>query len=218
MSSCGCPDAVIFHLRSRVQRELEKVRAIKRSTGLFDSATSEVIGLAGGDIDTAVGLIPAASPVDFLDLLAYLTCPLTPLAVGLGITDLQDLDPTIALNKVSELRGSEVESARSNYEGSLRRSTNANLIKIARKYVSELLRIRFDANTFAEAVLISATVLAVCGTSEYNSGPYAAFALEIQDFSFQNGVPSTLSQNAAAVVQKLLRAEQKFKELREALS
>lgn len=215
--SCGCPDAVVYALRGRVQRELDKVLAIKNATGLFNRAAKDVVGNAGDDIDAAVGTIPSASPIGYLDLIQYLTCPLTPLALGLSITDITDLDPTIALNKVKALRSGEIEHARKNYEDTLSRSPNSGLIKIARKYVNELLRLQFDASSFTEAVIISATVLSACGTAEYNSGPYASFANAVTDFSFQNGVPTGLDQNAAAIVQKLLNAETKFKQLREAI-
>ena len=208
---------MIYTLRGRVQRELDKVLAITNSTTLFNSASKDVVGNAGADIDAAVGVIPSAAPINYLDLLAYLTCPLTPLALGLSITDITSLDPTIALNKAKGLRLGEIQQARKNYEDSLSRSPNSGLIKVARKYTNELVRLQFDATSFTEAVIISATVLAVCGTDEYNAGPYAAFANATTNFSFANGVPSGLDQNAAAIVQKLLNAEQKFKSLRESL-
>jgi hypothetical protein len=170
-----------------------------------------------GDIDSALATIPTASPLNYLDLVQYLTCPLTPLALGLSITDISALDPTIALNKVKGLRSGEIEHARSNYEGVLSSSANSGLIRIARKYVNELLRLQFNSSSFTEAVIISATVLATCGTDEYTAGPYAAFANAVTDFSFQNGVPTGLDQNAAAIVQKLLSAEAKFKALRESV-
>jgi hypothetical protein len=215
--SCGCPDAVVYALRGRVQRELDKVLAIKNATGLFNRASKDVIGNAAGDIDSALATIPTASPLNYLDLVQYLTCPLTPLALGLSITDISALDPTIALNKVKGLRSGEIEHARSNYEGVLSSSANSGLIRIARKYVNELLRLQFNSSSFTEAVIISATVLATCGTDEYTAGPYAAFANAVTDFSFQNGVPTGLDQNAAAIVQKLLSAEAKFKALRESV-
>lgn len=214
--TCGCPDPVVYTLRGRVQRELDKVLAIKTATGFFNSATKDVVGGAGPDIDNAVAAIPSAGDLDFTDILEYLTCPLTPLALGLNLTDLSALDPTLLLNKVKGLRSGELENARKSYETSLSSSPSGGLIKIARKYTNELLRLQFDATSFTEAVIISATVLALCGSEEYEAGPYAAFANATSDFSFQNGVPSTLDQNAAAIVQKLLTAEAKFKQLREA--
>lgn len=215
--ACGCPDAVVYTLRSRVSRELSKVRAIKAATGLFNTATQEVIGNAGADLDAAANLIPTPVPINYLDLLQYLTCPLTPLAIGLELSDIQSLDPNVALAKVKNLKTGEVENSRKNYESYLASSTNSDLVKTARKYALELLRMEFNSASFTEAVIISATVLAVCGQEEYQAGPYASFANEIVDFSFQNGVPSGLSQNAAAIVQKILNAERKFEQLRKAV-
>lgn len=218
MSQCGCPEAVVYVLRSRVQRELDKVLAIKNATGFFNNASKDVIGGAGAGIDTAVAAIPAPVPLNYLDLIEYLACPLTVLALGLSLVDFTALDPNIALNKVKGLKTGEMENARKNYETALAQDPQAGLIKIARKYVNELTRLAFDSASFTEAVIISASVLSLCGQDEFEAGPYARFAAAATDFSFQNGVPSGLDQNAAAVVQKLMQAETKFKQLREALS
>lgn len=216
--SCNCPDTIVYALRSRVQQELDKVLAIKTSTNFFNNAAKDVVGDAGSDIDSAVSGIPAPPTYDFAEMVKYLTCPLTPLALNLSITDIASLDPTIALNKIKGLNSGQIENARTSYEKTLSIAPTAGLIKVARKYANELLRLQFDAASYTEAVIISATVLAVCGEEEYNAGPYAAFANATTDFSFVAGVPSGLSQNAAAITQKLLAAEAKFKQLRKAIT
>jgi len=214
MAICGCPDAVVRSLRKLVQTELDKVRAIINATQFFDQAVADIIGLAGADIDVASAAIPTASPIDFTDLVEYALCPLLPLAIGLELADFQDFDPTTQLQKVKALQVGDITEARKAYEATLLAGDNAKIVTIAPKYTKELERLRFDATTFAKAILISATVLTICGQAEYQAGPYEEFATVIQDFDMGNGVPSGLSQNAAAVVQKLQQAEAKFKALR----
>lgn len=215
---CGCPDGVIFTLRRTVQTELNKVRALLRLSRFFDSAVSGVIGEVDADVTSAVNAIPDPISIGFLDLVDYLTCPLLPLALGLDLADFEDLDPTDQLNRVRSLKAGELNEARKGYENAIKEAETFRLIKIARNYTGELLRQRLTADSFTNAVIVSATVLAVCGAEEYNAGPYAEFANLTAEFTFENNVPSLLSQNSQAIVQKLLNAETKFEALRGSLT
>lgn len=216
MAPCGnCPDAVIGTLRRKVQAELDKLKAITRNTHFFNDAFGATAGVAHDDINSAVSSIPTPLPVNFLDILQYATCPLTPLALGIGgLTDLTKLDPNAQLQKVKQLGGGNVDTARKNYEKVLKTSPNAKLISQSRKYERELRRLQFDPDSFAEALVIAATIQSVCGDDEFTSGPFQSFATLAQDFSFVGGVPSLLDQNLAAVIQKLTQGEAKFKALR----
>lgn len=217
--SCGCPDAVTATLRRIVQTELEKAKAILRKTGLFNAAVGNSVGAVGADLDQANSEIPLPLALDANTVGSYLTCPLTPLALGLQSGgDLLALDQTALFTKVKGLGKGQLDKARKNYDVSLESSSNAKLIKIARTYVKELLRLDFNQSTFEQAVLITATVQEVCEDDEYTQGPYQAFATVAQDISFSGGVPSGLSPNAAAIVSKLLIAEEKFEALRRSLS
>ena len=214
--TCGCPDAVTASLRRTVQAELDKAKAMLRKTGLFDAAVGNSVGAVGADLDQANSEIPL--PLDLDDpasLLQYLTCPLTPLALGFQTAgDLTALDQTALFTKVKGLSKGELDQARKNYDVSLNASSNSKLIKIARTYVKELLRLDFNQATFANAVLITATVQQLCPDDEYLEGPYQEFANVSSQISFSGGVPSGLSPNASAIVAKLLIAEQKFEALR----
>lgn len=214
--TCGCPDAVTASLRRTVQTELDKAKAMLRKTGLFNAAVGDSVGAVGADLDQANSEIPL--PLDLDDpasLLSYLTCPLTPLALGFqSAGDLTSLDQTALVTKVKGLTKGELDQARKNYDVQLDASSNAKLIKIARTYVKELLRLDFNQATFAQAVLITAVVQDLC-PDEYEEGPYQDFANVASQISFTGGVPSGLSPNASAIVAKLLIAEQKFKALRE---
>lgn len=213
--ACGtCPDAVTATLRRKVQAELDKLRAITKLTGFFNDSFGATAGVAVSDVDGAVNSIPSPVPLDFLGILQYVTCPLTPLALGLGLSDLTALDPNAQLQKVKSLGTGNIDTARANYEKSLNNSVNAKLIEQARRYEREMRRLQFDANSFAEALVISAVVQIVCGQDEFTQGPFQAFATLAQGFSFTGGVPSTLDQNLAALIQRLSQGEAKFKALR----
>ena len=219
MPSCGtCPDAVTFTLRRIVQDQLDNVRSIKSLTDALSRALQDIAGLADLDITGLLDGIPDIPAIDFTDILGYLTCPLTPLALALDLSQIQALDPTVQLQKLKRLAQSEIEQARATFEDALTASPYRQLINIARRFATEITRIRFDEVRFAEAVLISATVLAVCGTDEYQDGPYQDFANEVQDFSFVGGVPADLETNVAAIVQKLVQSELKFKAAAAALT
>lgn len=217
--ACGtCPDAVTFTLRSKVEIALDQVRSIKELSFNYNRALQDVAGLAEGVVASIAAAIPDVPGLDFGDILGYLTCPLTPLALALGnLNEFTELDPRVQLARLRGLIRAEIEYARRGFEDALAQIDFRNVVDIARKYVNEFLRIRFDAVAFAEAVVITATVYAVCGEDEYVEGPYLDFANEVQDFSLTGGVPSSLDVNVAAIVQRLLEAETKFTALQASL-
>lgn len=217
--ACGtCPDAVTFTLRRLVQDQLDNVRSIKSLTDSLNRALQDIASLADFDIQSLLDNIPAVPSIDFTDILGYLTCPLTPLALALDLTQIQALDPVVQLQKLKRLAQAEIEQARRAFEDALNASPFNQLIRIAQRFAAEITRIRFDEIRFAEAVLITATVLAVCGEDEYVEGPYQDFANEVQDFSFVGGVPADLDNNVATIVQKLVQSELNFKAAAAALT
>jgi hypothetical protein len=214
MAICGCPDAVIYALRGVVQSELDKLRAITDLTGYYNRVLKDLAGLVFNVVSSAVDLIPDISVLNPAGLVDYLTCPLLPL---LFVVDVDALDPRTQQEQFRQLFRDEIKRYRREYEELLRDSEQARLIELVRKYVQEMQRIGFDEGSFLNAVIISATVLSVCGEEEYQEGPYQAFANIADSFAFSGGVPSSLDANMAAVSQKLLEAETKFRLMREVL-
>ena len=188
-------------------------------TGVFSDVLSAAAAGAFAALNSAVAAIPAPFGLDnFLSIASYLTCPLTPLALGLdGLTDLTSLDPNSQLKRLRGLVEGEIDAARRAYETTLSTDPAAAVISQVRKYEQQLRSIQFDAVSFAEATLISATVFVVCGEEEFNEGPYNAFSLLSTGFSFEAGVPATLDQNLQASVAKVAEGEAKFEVLRAAL-
>ena len=212
MSCESCPDGVTFTLRDIVQAELDKVRAIKSLSNVVSRALQDVADLAITTIDVALDAIPVLPGLDFTELFEYLTCPLTPLALAVDFDGtFAQLDPTVQLQRFKSLGKALLNKARRDYELLLKTSDYHQVINLARKYANEFTRMKFDAVSFAKAIVISATVLAVCGEGEYTEGPYQDFANEITNFSLTGGIPSDIDGNVAALLQRLIEAEVRFK-------
>ena len=200
-----------------MRRELDKLTAITRMTSFFNDAIGDVAGIGAEDVGNAVSAIPSPVSTNFLDLLGYVTCPLTPLALGVdAISDLTDGDLNNQVKAIQRLQTGTIDKARREYEETLNNSPNSKLIRQSRKYERQLRQIGFDEESFAEAVLITATVQSVCDDDEFDD-VFEQFAVLSQNFSFVGGVPGTLDNNLAAMIQRLSQGELKFKALRESL-
>lgn len=212
MACSNCPDAVTFTLRDIVQTELDNVRSIKNLSTSISRALQDVAQLAVDTVERAIDLIPVLPGLDFTEILGYLTCPLTPLALAVDFEQFANaLDPTVQLQRLKALGRSVLNNARREFEAFLAASDYRQIIGIARKFANEFLRIRFNPVSFAKAVVISATVLAVCGQEEYEAGPYLEFANELTNFSLTGPIPSGLDVNVSALLQRLIEAETRFK-------
>lgn len=212
MACSNCPDAVTFTLRDIVQTELDNIRSIKNLSTSISRALQDVAQLAVDTVERAIDLIPVLPGLDFTEILGYLTCPLTPLALAVDFEQFASaLDPTVQLQRLKALGRSVLNNARREFEAFLAASDYRQIIGIARKFANEFLRIRFNPASFAKAVVISATVLAVCGQEEYEAGPYLEFANELTNFSLTGPIPSGLDVNVSALLQRLIEAETRFK-------
>lgn len=210
--ACGtCPDSVTFTLRNKVDLALQQVLAISGLADVFNRALQDVAGLAVSDVGALVDAIPVIGIPDFSEILGFLTCPLTPFALLLGdLTEFTELDPNVQLGRLKSLSKATIDKARLDYEDGIKGSDYRQVINLARSYSNQITRIRFDAVSFAEAVLITAIVLAVCGEDEYTEGPYQDFANAISGFSLTGGVPASLDVNVASLLQSLVLGETKF--------
>lgn len=212
MACENCPDAVTFTLRDIVQTELDKIQALKNLSTVVSRALQDVAALAIETIDAALELIPTLPGLNFSEILGYLTCPLTPLALAVDFEQFAStLDPTVQLQRIKSLGRASLNASRRAYEDFLAASDFRQVIGLARRYSGEFTRIKFDAVSFAKAIVISATVLAVCGQTEYQEGPYQEFANELTTFSLTGGIPSGIDVNVAALLQRLIEAETRFK-------
>lgn len=186
-------------------------------TSFFNDAIGSVAGIGAEDVGNAVTAIPSPVSTNFLDIIGYVTCPLTPLALGVGaLSDLTDGELNTQLKKLQGLQKGTIDKARREYEQTLNNSPNAKLIQQSRKYDRQMRQIGFNDESFAEAVLITATVQSVCDAQEFDD-VFESFARLSVDFSFVGGVPGTLDTNLAAMMQRLGEGETKFAALRKSL-
>lgn len=217
MACQNCPDEVISVLRTRVRQELDKLTAITRMTSFFNDALGDIAGIGVSAVIAAVNAIPSPLSLNFLNILEYVTCPLTPLALGVdAIADVIGGDLNTQLKAVQSLGIGTIDKSRRAYEQTLNDSPSAKLIRQSRKYERSLRQLSFNAASFAEAVLITATVQSVCDDDEFDD-IFGDFAVLSADFNFVGGVPGTLDTNLAAMIQRLGAGEAKFAALRESL-
>lgn len=216
--ACGsCPPEVVSVLRTKVREELRKLRSVIRLTNFTNDSFGAVAGTGFEDVSSAVDGVPVATPLNFLDLVAYASCPLTPLALGLdGISDLIDGDANTQLKAAQSLGKGNIDRSRRSYEDVLGNSVNAKLIRQVRKYDRQLRQLGFNPLSFANAVVCTAVVQSVCDQDEFDD-IFSEFALLADGFSFTAGVPSSLDNNVAAVLAKLGEGEAKFAALRKNL-
>jgi len=193
------------------------LRAVLRLTNFFNDAVGAIAGAVFDDVCAAVDAIPLPVPTTFIDLLAYLTCPLTPLALINGdIASLIESDVNSQLKAVQNFNQGIIDRARRSYEDILGSSINAKLIDQIRKYDRQLRQLSFDPVSFAEAVVATAIVQSVCDDDEFDD-VFVDFAKLSDGFAFSGLVPTGLSTDAAAVLAKFSQGELKFKALRAAL-
>lgn len=208
--------AVKSRLRTMVKTELDRVRGIKALTNVFSDTFEDIVGVVEEDIDDALSLIPSPSDIQFTDIESYKACPLFVLTSVLDAGEFEELDPQVQLDMVKSMQADDIVRIRIDYEKKLAESNNAAQIRLIRKYADESRRIAFDPTSFFKAVLISVYVF-VLSPTEYNAGPYGAFTTEIEGFSLNGALPTTVGPKLAAVVNKLTQAETKFAALRKTL-
>ena len=222
MAGCAtCPDPVKAVLRRRVAGDLARVRAVKYATTALNRALTELANKISDDLVALIAMVGnIPEPViDLSELIAWLTCPLLPIALledpSLKNDLFHVLDPEIQKQKLKSMLKAYVEDLSRIYDEALRRLNSYDLIRLAKKYLDELRRIDLDAESFARSLIITATIAGLgvvdpgCAV-EYNAGPYAAFALETSTFVFTDLYPSGFDPQVAAVMDQLAEAERKL--------
>ena len=183
----------------------------------FNDAIGDLAGIAAEALTNAVDAIPEPVSTDFLSLIDYITCPLTPLALGLGgISDLTNGDLNTQLKRLQGLQKGTIDKARREFEQTLANTPEAKMIQQGRKLDRQIRQLNFDAESFAEAVLITAVVQSVCDQQEFDE-IFGDFAILSADFASKGGLLGVLNTNLAAMQQQLIRAETKFSALRVSL-
>lgn len=210
---CNCPDAVIAVLDKAVRVELDKLQGILSLSSAFDRALSGVAGVAIDQVRTAVDLIPTLTGLNFADILQYLTCPLTPLALLIDFDAFKHLDPRIQIANLKAMFEHTIAEARKAYEEALSGSAQREIINIAKRFANEFARVRLDPVGLAKAVAISAAVFTLC-PEVYETRSFKRLADIAENFSLTSGLPTGLDDEVAELIGVLQLGEAKIEALK----
>jgi len=214
MASCGsCPDYIKATVSKPVEDALAQVRAVKAVVNGFNAAvrqfTDEVIASVTSDIGIAVGELPAAPTLAVGDIIGILTCPITPIALGLDPTILANLDPSRVVEMLKAAMSDYINGLVKAWEDTLISLPTWPSIRVFKQFFDDLRRVQLDATLLAKATALSASVKALC-LDFYQSGPFEDFDDEISDFSVVGLVPSTVSSTVKDALTQLQAGEAKI--------
>lgn len=209
-----CPSYITSAVRRKVQRDLDKVNAIKKMTSALNEALSGISTDAQTQAQSAVDAIPDPPGVGILDLVAALACPLTVFVVG-DLTEFSALDPETQVDTLKQAIKAETYEVQDDYENALKAAERAKTISLGQQYLQRLKRIDLTEDSYAESVTITATVKVTC-PEEYEAGPYADFEEATTDFNVSGLVPSGLDSDVDALLTSLMQGEMKLNAWRSA--
>lgn len=215
MSCDTCPELVVGTIAREVQRTLDKVRRIKALTTAFNRLFSEIADKILDDLDALVDLIPAPPVLDISDIVAYYTCPLTPVALEIDLTILQKMDPREVGVRIRRIMREEGNAVIALYEEAVRRLESYDLVRLVRKYIQEVYRVMEDAAAFVLEFPINAgralLVKVLCpDIYEDSRRPFKALVEELTDWSFDGILPSGIDERGKDAVRILATAESKL--------
>ncbi len=218
MSCSDCPIIVVETIAFTVRRMLAQVRALKALVDGHNAILAAIADKIVDDLNVLVDLIPDPPLLDLTDIAAYLTCPLTPLAVA---NILIAGDPRVIAMELRRLASKANISIQANYLIALRALTSAELVFIVQRFVREVFRVVGDITAFSRlyplALANCAYVRVACPTTyEDPQYPFKALVEELTDWSFNGLLPSGIDQKAEEVCGLVARAELKLMTWREA--
>ncbi len=218
MSCSDCPIIVVETVAFTVRQVLAQVQALKALVDGYNSLLSAIADKIVDDLNGLVDLIPDPPLLDLPDIAAYLTCPLTPLAVA---NVLIAGDPRTIAMELRRLASRANISIQADYLVSLRELTSSELVFIVQRFVREVYRVVGDITTFTRryplALANCAYVRVACPTTyEDPRYPFKALVEELTNWSFNGVLPSGIDPKAEAVCGLVARAELKLVAWREA--
>lgn len=205
----SCPDYIKFPLRNTVQVGVNRLTLVQKRTGIINDALSGTVGELSADVAAAAAVIPTPPGFSLTDVLAALTCPLTPVALALDAAVLASLDPRTLFRRLQSIIKETARTIRINYERALRELGTFRTIQTIKRYLEQLLRVGLSAVFLAEVKVITSFVSSTC-PEEYVIGPYATFDTLAEDISFTGVVPSSLNADVRNICIQLQIAETKI--------
>lgn len=215
MSCDTCPELVVGTIAREVQRTLDKVRRIKALTTMFNRLFGEVADKIQDDLEALVALIPAPPVLDISDIVAYYTCPLTPIALEIDLTIIQKMDPREVGVRIRRIMREEANAVIRLYEEAVRLLKSYDLVRLLRAYLREMYRVMEDASAFILEYPINAgraaLVKVLCpGIYADQSRPFKPLIDELTNWSFDGILPSGVDERGQAIMRTLARGEAKL--------
>lgn len=208
---------------ANVQAVLDKVNAMKYLTTTFDRLFVQVIVNIEDDLDAWIGRIPLPPAFDLSEILDYLVCPLTPIAINIDVSILQNLDPRLTYMKIAKQFEATVRDVIVAYTIDTASLKSAALIQLIQRYVREIQRAVGDQYQFAidypltlgYVTYIQQTCPEIYANPAY---PYMRFVAAISDWSFDGVLPSGISVSVKGTVDKVAEAETRIQAWRTLLT
>lgn len=215
MACTDCPDIVVATIAAQVQGTLDKVRRIKWVTQSFNQLLAQFGDKIVDDLNGLVDLIPDPPLLDLSDIVDYFLCPLTPIALEIDLTLLQNMDPRLVAVRVRRILKDETARILLLYDEALRALASYDLVAVMRRYLAEVYRAMGDAFAFiaeypiniSRALLVKGLCPAIYADSRW---PFKALVDEVSDWSFDGVIPTGIDVRAEAPLRLLARAEVKL--------
>jgi hypothetical protein len=214
MNCTNCPPNVLIVVSSRVEMSLYQIRRIKSITQVFNYLFRDILGFINDDLQKWVDLIPVPPFIDLAAILAYLTCPLTPLVMLTDPQVIPDTDPRLSTLEMLKQYREYLRQVRADYERSIDNLECRKIIRLVQAYLREIEQTVGDALQFpidhAIALGYVTYIAAVCPELYNNpSYPFKAYAEEVTTINFNGLVPTSLDPLVAVVVDKVAQAQLK---------
>jgi hypothetical protein len=221
--SCNCPQIVLDTVAANVGVTLARINQMKYLTTMFDRLFVQVLVSITDDLDAWIGRIPIPPTFDLSEIIAFLTCPMTPLAVSIDPSILATQDPRLTYMLITKELKATVRNVIGAYEADTARLQSAVLVQLIQKYVREIQRTLGDPYQFAidypltlgYVTFVEETCPEIYANPLY---PYQAFVEAISDWSFDGVLPSGISPSVQGVVDKVAEAETRIQAWRTLLT
>lgn len=213
--TCTCSPLVIQTIADSVSVTLDKVQAVRQLTADHNALLANLASTVVDDLSTLVGLIPDPPTLDLTDLIGFIACPLTPMALGIDFSHLSTWDGRqIALIFRRYLRCQAVV-VQVNYEDALNQLKSAEVVLQIQRYVREVHRAIQDITAFTLELPINIghclAIQQICPEIYSNAiYPFAALISATTDWSFDGVLPSGIDPTAISFVTPVAEAELKL--------
>lgn len=214
MSLCSnCPAQVINVIAGQVSDILGRVERMQELTVNFNAAFLRTLTVTiQDDLNAWIAAIPLPPVIDLTSILAYLTCPLTPLALNIDPLLLANMDPRQLYYLLVDEWNQTAIDVNAAYIQSTANLNSARLIQFAQLYMQELYQTMGDPFEFqlnlATATGYTAYISQVCPDLYINPQyPFAAFTAAITDFTFNGLLPNGIDPAVLPVLNMVVEAE-----------